>query len=542
MKLQRLALLWLVAWCACNALRATSDDHGIISGFVRTGQGAPLADAPVKLTDQQSHTSLTRSGAAGEYRFEGLASGAYSLTVEWNGRTAAASAVVPNVKPASPVKVDLILIESQAAATSESAPTTSQHPQFQASGIRGLIDPGGYSASAGAAATGVVKGMADLKRTDRSFVSSTAKDWPCDLEPGLRKALETNPDQAEANRRFGEFYVAHNQPGKAMPLLKRALQLGGANDDTSRYVAIALLQSGQFEDARRLITTLAERHNEPKLHQLLARTDEGTGNFVAASEQYRIANRAQPGEENLFGVGYELLLAGSREDAVLAFQIGAKQYPDSISMRLGVGAGQFLMGHTSEAVHIFLETTDLAPSDPRTYPFLAAVSGISQDENERVRSSFQRYLELAPNDAAANCFYALSLSRTNAADTAVAGGRIESLLKRAIQLDPNMVEAHLQLANLYLHREKFENAVGEYQVALRLAPDSSEAHYRLATAYRRSGHGHQAGEEMKKFEQAKARREGGSGDSDLDVAQFISVMRSPGELPSQETECNSSPR
>ena len=39
--------------------------------------------------------------------------------------------------------------------------------EFEAAGIRGLIDPGGYSAPANAAAaSGLISGVADIRRTE----------------------------------------------------------------------------------------------------------------------------------------------------------------------------------------------------------------------------------------------------------------------------------------------------------------------------------------------------------------------------------------
>ena len=61
--------------------------------------------------------------------------------------------------------------------------------------------------------------------------------------------------------------------------------------------------------------------------------------------------------------------------------------------------------------------------------------------------------------------------------------QIESLLKKAITLDPKLAEVHLQLGNLYSDESQFAAAVPEYEKALENNPDLADAHYRLGQAY-----------------------------------------------------------
>ena len=50
-----------------------------------------------------------------------------------------------------------------------------------------------------------------------------------------------------------------------------------------------------------------------------------------------------------------------------------------------------------------------------------------------------------------------------------------------------MSEAHLQLANLYSQRRDYARAIPEYQVAVKLAPNLADAHFRLGQAYVHQG-------------------------------------------------------
>jgi hypothetical protein len=56
-----------------------------------------------------------------------------------------------------------------------------------------------------------------------------------------------------------------------------------------------------------------------------------------------------------------------------------------------------------------LQATDLQPVDPRAYLFLASASEVHQEESDRIRESFKRLHELAPDGAEASYYYAVSL-------------------------------------------------------------------------------------------------------------------------------------
>jgi tetratricopeptide (TPR) repeat protein len=534
----RRILQWSMFLFVASAILCAAADAGSLSGIVRDGEGKPLAGVRIALTGSQTPPSTNQavSGPTGEYRIAGLAAGEYTLSGELGGYVSPAPQVVRIPPTSVPVTADLTLTRS--AVTLGQRPAA-LHPQleFQSAGIRGLIDPGGYSASTAGAATGLLRGIADVKRTDKSFSIEAAKNWPCSLEAELRKAADEHPDRAETNRRLGQFYAAHEQPAKAIPLLKRALEIDGADYAASRALAVAWLESGEFDEARKLLTALAEGRAEPEVHQLLARAEEGSGMFRQAALEYRVAESEEASEESLFGIGYELVLAGSVAEGAAAFEAGVQRYPGSIPLRIGAGAAQFFLGRTGDSLRSFLDAAEIDPSDPRPYSFMASVSATSSVENERALNSFKRYFERKSDSAPANYYYALALERENPPADA---GRIEKLLKRAVQLDPNLARAHLHLADLYAQRGDDRDAVSEYEAAVRLDQNLGEAHYRLAMAYKHTGKADLAAREMQVFQLSKQRQTTGS--DRIELAQFISVMDAEDSRSSQETQCPVLPR
>jgi len=541
MRMLRVIASCLVALPVLAAFCAASDEVGIISGTVRDVQSKPVEGAKVTLTSDQppAITKQTISSREGLYRFAGLHPGKYHVAAEMSGFVATAPEAIESFAESASPAVDFKLTPLSSAAEPKTTTTPESRPpiKFEVAGVRALISAGGMSAPASAAAaSGLIEGIANIKRAGNGYGAFATKDWPCGLEPELRKAVAANPDQGEANRRLGEFYVAHNQAVRAIPFFQRAREIDRADDLTSSDLAVAWMKNGQFDSARELLETLLGKQPTPETHRLLARADEGSGMFAQACQQYQLAAQDEHGEEDLFGVGYELILAGLPPDAARAFESGLKQHPRSIKLLIGAGTAEFLQGHTSEALLFFLQASDLSPSDPRPYSFLANASGISRAESARVSNSFKRFLDLTPGNAEASYFYAVSLLNGRDADAAVNIVSIEALLKRAIALDPGLARAHIQLGVLYEGRGDYEGAAREYETTIRLAPDINEAHYRLAGAYRRSGRGELASREMQLFQQARE-RETSKTDSEVGIEQFVSVIDRSGPQTGEAAQC-----
>ena len=110
-----------------------------------------------------------------------------------------------------------------------------------------------------------------------------------------------------------------------------------------------------------------------------------------------------------------------------------------------------------------LQAADLNPSDPRAYLFLSKAYDRSPSQANDVIQRFRRFAELQPRNAQASYYYAMSLWKgKRAQDPGLDLQQIESLLKKAIALDPKLAEAHLQLGNVYSDQNKYAEAIPEY--------------------------------------------------------------------------------
>jgi tetratricopeptide (TPR) repeat protein len=65
--------------------------------------------------------------------------------------------------------------------------------------------------------------------------------------------------------------------------------------------------------------------------------------------------------------------------------------------------------------------------------------------------------------------------------------QVETLLTKAVAIDPKCGDAYLQLGILSSSQHHFEKAIGFYTKAIEVDPQLGEAHYRLGVAYDRIG-------------------------------------------------------
>jgi tetratricopeptide (TPR) repeat protein len=146
----------------------------------------------------------------------------------------------------------------------------------------------------------------------------------------------------------------------------------------------------------------------------------------------------------------------------------------------------------------------------------------SPKQAEDVIGRFRRYAELRPQDARAQYYYAISLwkgkrSEDSSADVAT----VETLLRKSITLDGNIPEAHMQLGDLYAGQHLYDKSIPEYVRALELNPDLSDAHYRLGTDYVHAGRKDEAQKEFAVYQKLRAAHLAEADKERAEVQQFV---------------------
>lgn len=341
-------------------------------------------------------------------------------------------------------------------------------------------------------------------------------------ETEFRKAVELDPGNYDTNHNLGEICVAAGKLTDAVPYLEKAQKINSGAYDNGYDLALAYAKTGKLDEGRNLVQDLLKQKDTAELHNVLGEIDERAGKFVSAENQYETAAHMDPSESNLFDWGSELLVHRTLDPAVNVFQSAAEHYPKSPRLAIGLGMALYSRGNYDDAVKALVKAADLNPSDPRCYYFLSKAYDSSPSQANEVIQRFRRFAELQPQNARAHLYYAMSLWKgRRAQDANLDTGRIESLLKRSIALDPKLPEAHLQLGNLYSDQSKYAEAIPHYQRALQENADLADAHYRLGQAYVHTGQKVRAQEQLEIYQRLRAQHLAELDKQRSEIRQFV---------------------
>jgi tetratricopeptide (TPR) repeat protein len=472
--------------------------QGTVQGQVRDSSGRPVANAAVFLQPetgtQAASIQITHTDAEGVYRFAALREGAYTLRAEMNGYGPATSGPVVVAKKETKT-IDLALGPPKTSEKPKTqAPDFFDEPQFTVAGVTQATNSGGHGSDTVLRTTeALAKATVSLSK-DPDGSATAAKSGA--MESSLRDAVAREPQSFDANRQLGKFLADNGDAKEALPYLEQASRLNP---------------------------------RDPELHRLLGSVKEKLGNPLEAVREYQRAAELSPSEPNLFDWGTELLTHRALEPATEVFTKGNRIFPKSVRMLVALGVAWYARGAYDQATQCLVNASDLAPDNPTPYLFLGKMQSVETTPSEGSVERLARFAQLQPDNALANYYYAISLSKesgkqsadaTDSANNSELSARVESLLLKAVHLDSKLSAAYLQLGILYSQRADFARAISVYREAIEVGAESAnsviispgsvspqsddtleEAHYRLAQAYTRTGDKVKAQEELELHDQ-----------------------------------------
>lgn len=307
------------------------------------------------------------------------------------------------------------------------------------------------------------------------------------LERQLQQAVRRTPHNFDAHHKLGEFYLRAGKLPAAIVWLEKARDLNPSHYTNGYDLALAYVQTGKFAAARQQIQQLLTRQNTAELHNLMGLAEETAGNKLAAAEAYQRAAQLDPNEKNVFDLGNILLQLTAANEALKIFQFGVEKHPNSAQLRVGRGIAEYALGEYNKAVETLCQAVDLAPNDPRSYVFLGEMYGVSVELADAINQRFAKLLQTQPRNALAHYYYAMNLWKGKRGTQADADpAQLESLLKTAITLDPNLADGFYQLGTLYFGQKKYPAAVTHLRRATQLKPQDAQFHFKLGQAYQQT--------------------------------------------------------
>ena len=488
----------LVAQSASPQAAQEAQSGATISGTVTDLSGRPVAGVQVLLQSGDGRDSAkTKTDAAGRFSFSRVQQGTYNLTAERSPlRSDKVAAVVSSF--AERRRVDLVLRNplfgtppAGAADSFAQAMEFADKPDFTVSGVTDWTAAGGHGSDVSLRASeALTRETVTLKASNKDAVATAALPAGADAaaEHTLRDVVTKAPENFQANRELGEFYLHQGRFAKSLPLLKAAFRIDPRNRDNEKDLAIALTEAGDFAGAQEHVQSLLAREDTGDLHRLAGEIDEKLGDPLSAVHEFEQAVRRNPSEENYFEWGSELLMHRAVWQAQEVFRRGAQAYPKSSRMLSALGVALFSGALYDEAALRLCDASDLNPSNPEPYIFMGKIETTAPNPLPCVEQKLARFAEIEPANALAVYYHAMAIWKQKGRPTdGELLHQVESMLTKAVALDPRCSEAFLQLGNLDFSQRKYEEAIAQYHKAIEVDPNSSEAHYRLGMAYDRTG-------------------------------------------------------
>lgn len=308
----------------------------------------------------------------------------------------------------------------------------------------------------------------------------------------FRKATESDPDSAEAFLDLGEEIMQTRDYGAAIAPLKRALEIDSNLDAAHLQLGYALLSEGYAAEA---IPHLERVHAQEALG--VAQID--TGQYQEAVANLSAALAKRPGDPDL--LYYLGRASGLLSKRAIDTLLGA--YPGSARAHQAMGENYFVLRQMPQAEAEFAEALHQRPEIPRLHLELGLV-----------------YAGAARWDKAEEEFRAESKRQPGSAETAYRLGVVfiqqgkaheaRRELERAEQLQPDMPETLYSLGkaasldgDLLLAERSWTRVIAlEKETSL-----AAQAHFGLASLYRKQGKTSQAQREMQEFKRLQSATE-----------------------------------
>lgn len=269
------------------------------------------------------------------------------------------------------------------------------------------------------------------------------------------------------------------------------------------------------------VAAAKENKNDPEVLLKLGYTLQAHSQYAPAADAYARAAHFRPSFEAFYARGLALEALNRREEAIAAFTEALKLKPAYQPAHLRLGELQLASNQPTLAMAEFRVVLDTDPSNPRARAGLGRVFR-SQKKDDAANTEFNRALEVFPAYGPVHQELGQFYQRKGVAELAnfhlekyrefalvepaiedemqdkilaynqgsyalvrEAARSVEignlakavATLEQAVKLDPNNVQAHLNLLTLYAKDRRFIEAEQHFRRAVQLAPNRADAYY-----------------------------------------------------------------
>jgi Tfp pilus assembly protein PilF len=234
------------------------------------------------------------------------------------------------------------------------------------------------------------------------------------------------------------------------------------NDDTYEPFSATLIVDPTFAPQNFVSITLIPREDKKKQDPLQGRVAGSNPYLVDPAEYYRRFPKKTVKE---FEKGVNAEKQGEGDEAIGHYQKAISYSPDFYPARNNLGSAYLSRQQFAAAQSQFEAAVKANQNDPEAHFNLANVMLLTKHYDEATLE-IEEGLKRQPNSAFGQFLRGTLYSHTSRPELA------EKSLQAALNLDPKMSQAYLQLVNLYLQQRRTSEAINELEAYLKVFPDS----------------------------------------------------------------------
>ncbi|MDO8288994.1 MAG: tetratricopeptide repeat protein [Parvibaculum sp.] len=255
-------------------------------------------------------------------------------------------------------------------------------------------------------------------------------------------------------------------------------------DDTSEKIdrildgAMTLQTQGMLKEAGNLYRKVLKKFpGHPGTLRLMGILAHQSGRSNAEAIKYiRDALDADPDFAHAHkNLGFLLVKEGLIDEAIFHFSEAARLLPDDIESRLEIARLLDEGGESRDALEVYREIIAINDTDARAFRGIGKILSVSEDEDELAESfdALHKAIAKAPKDHITVLHAATLFVIMKKTDDAIAA------FESAIKLNPNSHEAHFAFANLMRDNGHTQRAVDLFSRAIELSPKYAAAYSNL---------------------------------------------------------------
>ncbi len=301
-----------------------------------------------------------------------------------------------------------------------------------------------------------------------------------------KDAIANHPASLEA---YGYCLFKLERTADAIPVFRQLVPLLPGSTYPSYDLAVLLVATHNNEEAIKVLDPLlAPGQTDPDILSLASQAYEAAGNTpkaVALQRQAIVLDPTDPANYVLFAV--LCLTHDSFQVGVDMLNAGLERIPGNSSLYLSRGVLYVQMAEYDKAEADF-KTAEQLDSKQTIGAYAGDLTILQKNDPDKALARVREQLKAHPDDPRLRLLLAqLIMNKAPDAQSPAFREAMQNAMAAA-RSKPDLVDAHNELANMFMNLNQYDKAVKECRIALQYDPSNETAMYHLIISLRHSGH------------------------------------------------------